>query len=186
MPVDPIRQICAVDLGTGILVATVVGSGIMAERLTDDVALQLLGNTLPTGAILVVLITALGPLSGANGMFKETLLHTSKTIRTGSAQWLAEIVATFGLVFFVLADLKTRPSAIPWIVGLYIAAAYWFTAFTSFANPAVALGRAFTDTFSGIRPLDLPGFVISQLIGAAIAVFLAGWLYRTVGSGRQS
>jgi glycerol uptake facilitator-like aquaporin len=225
MLVEPKKQVTAEALGTGILVATVVGSGIMAERLTDDVALQLLANTLPTGAILVVLITTLGPVSGAHfnpavtfafllrreitvglgtafvlsqcvgailgtwlahGMFAETLLQSSQTVRTGGAQWLAEVVATFGLVFFILAGLRTRPDAIPWIVGLYITAAYWFTASTSFANPAVAVGRAFTDTFSGIRPIDLPGFIASELFGATLAVFLTAWLYRTVGSRPQS
>lgn len=218
-------QIAAEAFGTGLLVCTVVGSGIMAQRLTDDIALQLLANTLPTGAILVVLITVLGPLSGAHfnpavtmafamqrsiaarlalafvaaqiigailgtwlahGMFAEPVLQTSQSVRTGSAQWLAEVVATFGLVFFILAGLKTRPDAIPWIVGLYITAAYWFTASTSFANPAVAIGRAFTDTFSGIRPIDLPGFIVSELVGAALAVFFATWLYRTLGSPTQS
>lgn len=225
MSIDPMRQCAAEALGTGLLVATVVGSGIMAERLTDDVALQLLANTLPTGAILVVLITVLGPLSGAHfnpavtlafrlrgeqpislslafvaaqivgailgtwlahGMFAEPILQASQTVRTGGPQWLAEIVATFGLVFVILAGLKSRPDAIPWLVGLYITAAYWFTASTSYANPAVAIGRAFTDTFSGIRPIDLPGFIASELIGAALAVFFANWLYRTVGSPRQS
>ncbi len=219
------RKIAAEALGTCLLVCTVVGSGIMGQRLTDDVALQLLVNTLPTGAILVVLITALGPMSGAHfnpavtlaflmrreisaglaaafvcaqiaggvlgtwlahGMFAEAILQISQTVRTGGAQWLAEVVATFGLVFFILAGLKTRADAIPWIVGLYITAAYWFTASTSFANPAVAIGRAFTDTFSGIRPIDLPGFVASELAGAALATVFAAWLYRTVGSGSQS
>ena len=225
MPIDPSRQYVAEALGTGLLVTTVVGSGIMAQRLTDDVALQLLANTLPTGAILVVLITVLGPLSGAHfnpavtlafrlrgdlstthalafvvaqvvgavlgtwlahAMFAEPLLQTSATVRTGGAQWLAEIVATFGLVFIILAGLRARAEAIPWLVGLYITAAYWFTASTSFANPAVAIGRAFTDTFSGIRPLDLPGFIVAEFIGATLAVFLANWLYRTVGSRPQS
>ena len=225
MNVDSPRQCAAEFFGTGVLVATVVGSGIMAQRLTDDVALQLLANTLPTGAILVVLITALAPVSGAHlnpavtlafglrreigltlglafvvsqvvgalfgtwlahAMFAEAILQISQTVRTGSPQWLAEVVATFGLVFFILAGLKTRPQAIPWIVGLYITAAYWFTASTSFANPAVAIGRAFTDTFSGIRPIDLPGFVSAELIGAALASAFAGWLYRTIGPGAKS
>ncbi|MEM7718292.1 MAG: MIP/aquaporin family protein [Pseudomonadota bacterium] len=221
MSVDPTRQIIAEGFGTGMLVTTVVGSGIMAQRLTDDVALQLLANTLPTGAILVVLITTLGPVSGAHfnpavtlafrlqnsisnslaisfvaaqvigailgtwvahAMFAETILQASQTVRTGSAQWLAEAVATFGLVFFIFAGLRTRPDTIPWIVGLYITAAYWFTASTSFANPAVAIGRAFTDTFSGIRPFDLPGFIVAELFGASIAALFANWLYQTLGS----
>ena len=211
------RRLTAECLGTALLVATVVGSGIMADQLTDDVALALLGNTIPTGAILVVLITILGPISGAHfnpavtfafvlrreisapqasgyiiaqiigavlgsiiahGMFALDLIQISQTVRTGSAQWLAEVVATFGLVGVILGGLRFRPDAIPMLVGLYITAAYWFTASTSFANPAVAIGRAFSDTFAGIRPVDLPGFVTSELIGAAIAVALFGWLLR--------
>ena len=198
------------------LVATVVGSGIMADRLTDDVALALLGNTLPTGAILVVLITILGPISGAHFNPAVTLvfalrreidarnaaLPTSsrrspaasparcwrtpcsscrssksrQTVRTGAGQWIAEAVAAFGLVFTILAGLRFRPDAIPWLVGLYITAAYWFTASTSFANPAVAIARAFSDTFAGIRPVDLPGFIVAEFVGALIAMALAGWL----------
>ncbi|MEM6384892.1 MAG: MIP/aquaporin family protein [Pseudomonadota bacterium] len=219
------RKLAAEALGTGFLVATVVGSGIMAQRLTEDVALQLLVNTLPTGAILVVLITVLGPVSGAHfnpavtlalrrqekfsasstfayilvqiigailgtwvahAMFGEAIFQVSQTVRTGASQWLAEIVATFGLVFIIIAGLKARAEAVPWLVGLYITAAYWFTASTSFANPAVAIGRAFTDSFSGIRPLDLPGFILAELIGAALALFFANWLYRKVGSDIQS
>ncbi len=211
-----LRKLVAEALGTGLLVATVVGSGIMAARLTDDVALQLLGNTLPTGAILVVLITVLGPVSGAHfnpavtlaflmrkeialnaaggfvlaqiagavlgtlvahGMFAEALFQVSTTVRTGAAQWFAEVVATFGLVFVILGGVVQRPAAVPWLVGLYITAAYWFTASTSFANPAVAIGRAFTNTFSGIRPVDLPGFIGAEIIGAILATLLAGWLF---------
>ncbi len=225
MTPDRTRQIVAEAIGTLILVMTVVGSGIMAERLTEDVALQLLANTLPTGAILVVLITVLGPVSGAHfnpavslaflirrdlaltamlafvlaqimgavlgtwlahAMFAEPILQASQTVRTGGPQWLAEIVATFGLVFFIFAGLRTRPEAIPWIVGLYITAAYWFTASTSFANPAVAIGRAFTDTFSGIRPADLPGFVAAEIAGATLATFFAGWLYHRLGFTTKS
>jgi glycerol uptake facilitator-like aquaporin len=225
METQTARKLAAEAFGTGLLVATVVGSGIMAERLTTDVALQLLANTLPTGAILVVLITVLGPLSGAHFnpavtlaflirrditgglagafvlaqclgavlgtfgahlMFEEALLQASTTVRTGPAQWFSEVVATFGLVFIILAGLRTSPGAIPWLVGLYITAAYWFTASTSFANPAVALGRAFTDTFSGIQPLDLPGFVLAQLAGATLAAVFAGWLYRGVGTVRKT
>jgi len=211
------RRLTAEALGTALLVCTVVGSGIMAETLTDDVALALLGNTLPTGAILVVLITLLGPISGAHfnpavtlafalrreispqqaaaytgaqiaggvigtimahGMFDQSLLQVSQTVRTGGPQWFAEVVATFGLVGTILAGLRFREPAIPWLVGLYITAAYWFTASTSFANPAVAIGRAFTDTFSGIRPMDLPGFILAQGVGSVIAVLLFGWLLR--------
>lgn len=211
------RRLVAEGLGTLLLVCTVVGSGIMAETLTDDTALALLGNTIPTGAILVVLIVVLGPVSGAHfnpvvtlalalqralpageaglfvsaqvlgallgtalahGMFAQDLVQVSLTVRTGSDQWLAEVVATFGLVFVILMGVRMRPEAVAWLVGLYITAAYWFTASTSFANPAVAIGRAFTDTFSGIRPVDLPGFIGAEIVGGLIAVTLAGWLLR--------
>jgi glycerol uptake facilitator-like aquaporin len=213
--VDLPRRLTAEALGTGILVATVVGSGIMADRLTDDVALALLGNTFPTGAILVVLIIILGPLSGAhfnpavtlvfslrreiatsvalaycaaqvaggvagtllaNAMFELPIWQASTTVRSGGAQWLAETVAAFGLVFTILAGLRFRSDAIPWLVGLYITAAYWFTASTSFANPAVAIARAFSDTFAGIRPIDVPGFILAELLGAVLALALASWM----------
>ncbi|MER9836104.1 aquaporin family protein [Mesorhizobium sp. M0145] len=209
------RRLVAEALGTALLVATVVGSGIMADKLTDEVALTLLGNTLPTGAILVVLITIFGPISGAHfnpavtlvlalrreietnaalvyvaaqiaggiagtflahAMFELPILQVSATVRTGSGQWIAELVAAFGLVFTILAGLRSRPDSIPWLVGLYITAAYWFTASTSFANPAVAIARAFSNTFAGIRPADLPGFIGAELLGALLAMALAGWL----------
>ncbi len=215
MAFDLSRRLTAEALGTALLVCTVVGSGIMADQLSDDVAVSLLGNTIPTGAILVVLITLFGPISGAHfnpavtfafllkgdvsldisalyviaqvvggitgalvahGMFDLDIVQVSSTVRTGAAQWFAEAVATFGLVGTILAGLRFRADAIPWLVGLYITAAYWFTASTSFANPAVAIGRAFTDTFAGIRPIDLPGFIIAEMAGAAIAVVLFGWL----------
>ncbi len=188
----------------------------MAAQLTDDVALILLGNTLATGAILVVLITALGPVSGAHfnpavtialalrrkaqvsdvapyvlvqivggivgallahAMFEQEILQASMTVRTGPAQWLSEGVATFGLVFAIFAGVRHAPQAVPWMVGLYISAAYWFTASTSFANPAVAIARSFSDTFTGIRPNDLPGFLLAQIAGALIAAALADWLF---------
>jgi len=212
---DPIRKLAAEALGTGLLVCTVVGSGIMADKLTADTAVALLGNTIPTGAILVVLITILGPISGAHfnpavtvaflsrreiglglagayiaaqlaggvlgtwvahAMFELPVFQTSSTVRTGGAQWFAEVVATFGLVAVILGGIRFRVDAVPWLVGLYITAAYWFTASTSFANPAVALARSLTDTFSGIRPLDMPGFVVAEVVGALIAVGLMGWL----------
>ncbi|TIP56144.1 MAG: aquaporin family protein [Mesorhizobium sp.] len=215
MAADLSRRIVAEALGTAMLVATVVGSGIMADRLTDDVGLSLLGNTLPTGAILVVLITILGPISGAHfnpavtlvfalrreieataaltyvvaqiaggitgtllahAMFELPMLQISQTVRTGNGQWIAELVAAFGLVFTILAGLRFRSDAIPWLVGLYITAAYWFTASTSFANPAVAIARAVSNTFAGIRPIDLPAFIIAELLGALLAMALAGWL----------
>jgi len=216
------RRLTAEALGTALLVATVVGSGIMAESLTRDVALALLGNTLPTGAILVVLITILGPISGAHfnpavtlifalkreltprdallyivaqiaggivgtmmahAMFALPLLDASLKMRTGGAQWLAESVAAFGLVATILAGVRFERSSVPWLVGLYITAAYWFTSSTSFANPAVAIARSMTNTFSGIRPTDLPGFIAAELCGAVAALMLMSWLLRAAGEG---
>jgi len=215
-----VRAIAAEGLGTALLVATVVGSGIMADRLTGDTALALLGNTIPTGAILFVLITVLGPISGAHfnpavtavfalrrqldwpsaaayvvaqvigGVIGSVLAHLmfelpglqlATHVRTGTAQWLSEAVATFGLVAVILGGLQAKPQAIPALVGLYITAAYWFTASTSFANPAVTIARALTDTFSGIRPLDAPAFIIAQFAGALLALTLAGWLFKPSG-----
>jgi len=209
------RRLGAEALGTAMLVATVVGSGIMADRLSEDVAVSLLGNTIPTGAILVVLITILGPISGAHfnpvvtmvfglrremasqaaiayiaaqivggiagsflahSMFELPILEISTTVRTGQGQWLAEIVATFGLVLTILGGLRFRSDAIPWLGGLYITAAYWFTASTSFANPAVAIARALSNTFAGIRPTDVPAFIVAEVIGALLATAVAGWL----------
>ena len=211
------RRLVAEGLGTCLLVTTVIGSGIMADTLTNDTALALLGNTLATGAILVVLITIFGPISGAHFnpavslvfalkhhlprrdlgfyiaaqvtggilgalaahlMFDLQIIETSLKVRTGGSQWFSEWVATFGLVAVILAGLRFDQKAIPWLVGLYITAAYWFTASTSFANPAVALARSLTNTFSGIRPLDLPGFVIAELLGALCALALMSWLLR--------
>ncbi|NRB29753.1 MAG: aquaporin family protein [Rhizobiaceae bacterium] len=203
-------------IGTAFLLATVVGSGIMAEQLAGgNVAVALLGNTIPTGAILVVLITMLGPISGAHFnpavslvfalrgelarhqfgiyvfmqilggivgvwaahmMFDESLLQFSSKIRTGPSQWFAEGVATFGLVFTILATLRAKPDAVAMAVGLYITAAYWFTASTSFANPAVTIARGFSDTFAGIRPADVPAFIIAQLVAAVIALLVCRWL----------
>jgi glycerol uptake facilitator-like aquaporin len=211
------RRLTAEALGTALLVATVVGSGIMAVSLSHDVGIQLLGNTLPTGAILVVLITILGPVSGAHFnpavslvfalkrdmssrdaalyalvqaaggvlgaivahlMFSLPLIAFSDKARTGGAQWFAEWVATFGLVATILAGIRFERSAVPWLVGLYITAAYWFTSSTSFANPAVVIARALTNTFSGIRPIDAPGFIAAQLLGAVSALALMNWLLR--------
>lgn len=215
MPVDISRRVAAEVLGTGLLVATVVGSGIMAERLTKDVALALLGNTLPTGAILFVLIALLGPVSGAHFnpavtlvmalqralpwgaaglyvgaqlaggiigtliahlMFEVPALTTGDQVRTGAAQWLSEGVATFGLLLTILMGIRHRRRDIPALVASYIVAAYWFTASTSFANPAVAIARALTDTFSGIRPIDVPAFIAAQLGGAILALAVCRWL----------
>ncbi|NKJ39194.1 MULTISPECIES: MIP/aquaporin family protein [Rhizobium] len=222
---DLTRRLVAETLGTAMLVATVVGSGIMATSLTQDVGLALLGNTLATGAILVVLITVLGPISGAHFnpavslvfamsrvlpkrdfggyvlaqiaggvvgtlaahlMFDLPLIELSSRVRTGGAQWFSEGVATFGLVATILAGIKFEQKAVPWLVGLYITAAYWFTASTSFANPAVALARSLTNTFSGIRPVDLPGFWVAEIAGAVAALILFTWLLQPRASSTVS
>jgi glycerol uptake facilitator-like aquaporin len=214
------RRLVTEALGTALLAATVVGSGIMAESLTKDVALALLGNTLPTGAILVVLIAILGPISGAHfnpavtavfalkreltpreallyiaaqvaggiigtmtahAMFALPLWEASLKIRTGGAQWLAEGVAAFGLVVTILAGIRFERASVPWLVGLYITAAYWFTSSTSFANPAVAIARSMTNTFAGIRPADLPGFIAAEFCGALAALMLVSWLLGAAG-----
>lgn len=219
------RRLVAEGLGTAMLVATVVGSGIMATSLTQDIGLALLGNTLATGAILVVLITTLGPISGAHFnpavslifaisrtlprsdltayvlaqivggvigtiaahlMFGLPLIELSSKVRTGGAQWFSEGIATFGLLAVILAGIKFERKAVPWLVGLYITAAYWFTASTSFANPAVALARSLTGTFSGIRPIDLPGFWIAEIAGAVVALILFTWLLRSPASSTVS
>lgn len=213
------QRIAAEAMGTAILVATVVGSGIMAETLAGgNVAVALLANTIATGAILYVLITALGPVSGAHfnpavsavfafrreiswsvalafslaqitggiggtvlahAMFEQPLLQFSAHTRTGPAQWLSEAVATFALVLTILGTLRARPDAVPVSVALVIVAAYWFTASTSFANPAVTIARALSDTFAGIAPSDAPAFIAAQLVGAALAAAVAvgmfGW-----------
>ncbi len=210
------RRLFAEWLGTAFLLATVVGSGIMGERLAGgNVAIALLGNTLATGAILAVLILIFGPVSGAHFnpavtlsftlqgslprreaalymllqvfgglvgvlaahlMFEETLLQVSLKARSGPAQWFAEFVATFGLVATILGCLRYRPSAVPYAVGLFISAGYWFTASTSFANPAVTVARAWTDTFSGIRPADAPAFIVAQFVGAIVVTLVFRWL----------
>ena len=211
------RRLFAEWFGTMMLVATVVGSGIMAEQLAGgNVAIALLGNTIATGAILVVLITVLGPLSGAHFnpavsfafalrreitpqiaalyaiwqiigglcgtvlahlMFEQTVWQTSAHMRSGMAQYGSEFVATFGLLAVIFGGICYRQTAVPWLVGLYITAAYWFTASTSFANPAVTIARSFTDSFSGIFPGDMPFFIIAQLLAAAAASLVCGWLF---------
>lgn len=211
------KRLVAEFVGTAFLLATVVGSGIMAEQLAGgNVAIALLGNTIPTGAILVVLITFFGPVSGAHFnpavttvfalrqeisvsqsasyiaaqilggitgvlaahmMFDLELLQFSQTARTGLPQWFAESVATFGLILTILGTLKVKPDAVPLGVGLYITAAYWFTASTSFANPAVTIARSLTDTFSGIEPAHVAGFVAAQLVGAVIAWTYCRWQF---------
>mgnify|MGYP003634981920 FL=1 len=210
------RRLMAEWLGTFSLLATVVGSGIMAERLAGgNVAVALLGNTIPTGAILVVVITVFGPISGAHFnpavtlcfalrreitrrdaalyvavqifggvagvlaahlMFDRTILDASTTARNGLGQWTGEFVATFGLIGTILACLRARPEAVPMAVGLYITAAYWFTSSTSFANPAVTIARGFSNTFAGIAPGDVAGFVAVQLIAAVLATSFFRWL----------
>ena len=212
------RRLCAEALGTAFLLAVVVGSGIMGERLADgNVALALLGNTLATGAILVVLILIFGPISGAHfnpavtlsfviqrelapgeaaayvgaqvvgGMIGVAAAHimfevpfaAATTARAGPSQWVAEVVATFGLVATILGCVRFRPEATAYAVGLFISAGYWFTSSTSFANPAVTFGRCFTDTFSGIRPVDAPAFMIAQVVGAVAATLAFTWLLST-------
>lgn len=218
MTPDPLpRRLFAEGLGTAFLLATVIGSGIMAERLAGgNVAIALLGNTLPTGAILAVLILIFGPVSGAHfnpvvsiafalrrvlparelapyvvaqiagglagaivahAMFELPLLQISAHARTGPAQWLAESVATFGLLLTIFGCLARAPGAVAYAVGLYITAAYWFTASTSFANPAVTIARAFSDTFVGIAPAGVPGFIVAQLIGMGLSLAAAARLW---------
>ena len=210
-----IRKLLGEWLGTFSLLATVVGSGIMSERLADgNVAIALLGNTIPTGAILIVLILCFGPVSGAHInpavtltfairkeiapkdaglyvlaqilggiagvlvahiMFDNPLFDPSSTIRTGTGQWVGEFVATFGLIGTILCCLKFRPETVPYAVGLYITAAYWFTSSTSFANPAVTIARGFTNTFAGINPGNVAVFVAVQLVAAVLATIFFGW-----------
>ena len=210
------RKLFAEWLGTLFLLAVVVGSGIMAERLAGgNVAIALLGNTIATGAILVVLILIFGPISGAHFnpavtlafvirkeispresvlyvlvqilggiagviiahiMFDNPLIDPSTTSRTGIGQWVGEFVATFGLVATILGCLKSRPDAIPFAVGLYITAGYWFTSSTSFANPAVTIARGLSDTFAGIDPTHISAFILVQLMAAIVATFTFRWL----------
>ncbi len=223
---DLSRRLAAEAIGTAGLLAVVVGSGIMGESLAGgNVAIALLGNTIATGAILVVLILAFGPLSGAHfnpavtlaflmrreitpgvallyvfaqivggligalaahAMFELPLIQISETARSGPAQWFAEWVATFGLVATILATVRFRPEAVAYAVGLFITAGYWFTASTSFANPAVTIARSFTDTFSGIAPGHAPAFILAQLAGAASATLVFAWLLRPVPDPGQA
>ena len=208
------RRLIAEAVGTAFLLAAVVGSGIMADRLfAGDQGLALLANSLATGAALVALIHTFGPVSGAHfnpvvtlaargdlprwsiawyiaaqlagamlgvwmahAMFGERLFMLSHHGRSGAAQWFSEFIATFGLLAVITGCSRRRSEAVPFAVAAYIVAAYWFTASTSFANPAVTIARAFTDTFSGIRPGDVPGFVVAQLLGGLSAVSLLRWL----------
>jgi len=217
-PFPPARRLVAEALGTAMLLAVVVGSGIMGERLAGgNDAIALLGNTLATGAGLVVLITIFGPISGAHfnpavtlvfalrreisvrlalgyvvaqvagavlgvfaahAMFAEPILQVSTKLRDGPAQAWSEAVATFGLLATILGTLRFRPDVTPVAVGLYITAAYWFTASTSFANPAVTLARSLSDTFAGIAPGSVPAFIAAQLVSAVGATVFMGWLLR--------
>ena len=210
------RRVTAEALGTMLLLAMVVGSGIMGDRLAaGNTAVALLANTLATGTGLAVLILIFGPISGAHFnpavtlslawerslpwrevpayvvaqiagafagvaaadfMFNLPLFFASTHIRTGASQWFSEFVATFGLMAIILGCVRQRPAAVPWAVGAYITAAYWFTASTSFANPAVTLGRSATNTFAGIRPDNAPAFIAAQLLGAIAATVLFRWL----------
>jgi len=221
--VADLRRACAAEaLGTCLLAAGIVGSGIMAERLTHDIALALLCNTAATASLLVVLILSLAPVSGAHfnpavtlsfllrrecdirtgalymvaqfaggiagtwlahAMFALPVIAAGTAIRTGAAIWLSEFVASFGLLLTIFATRGER--IVAFAVGLYIAAAYWFTASTSFANPAIAVARALTPTFSGIRPLDLPGFVIAEILGALAATLVSAWLFGMQGKAAR-
>lgn len=211
------RRLFAEGLGTTLLLATVVGSGIMGANLSGgNVAIALLGNTIPTGAMLVVLITILGPVSGAHFnpvvsiafafrreltlldtiayiavqfigallgvyaahfMFDLDIIQSSTHIRTGSGQWFSEVIATFGLLLTIFGCLANNQASVPFSVGLYITAAYWFSSSTSFANPAVTFARSMTDTFSGIAPADVFGFMVAQIIGMAIAIVVSNWVF---------
>ncbi len=227
MAVYSLRQRLGAEfLGTAFLLATVIGSGIMGERLAGgNVAIALLGNTIPTGAILFVLITMLGPISGAHFnpavtavfaarkelspshaagyvvvqmlgamvgvfaahlMFEENVLQISTKLRAGPSQWFSEWVAAFGLVLTILLTLKASRAAVAASVGLYMTAAYWFTASTSFANPAVTIARSASNTFAGIRPADVAPFVVAQLLGAAAAVLICQWMLAQSTSSRPA
>ena len=215
-----LQRVVAEGVGTALLLAAVVGSGIMGERLAGgNVGLALLANTVATGAALVALILTFGPISGAHFnpavtladatqgglawsevpfylaaqiagafagvaaahvMFEAPLFFASRHVRSGWAQMFSEFVATFGLLAVTWGCARLRSAAVPFAVGAYITAAYWFTASTSFANPAVTLARSATDTFSGIRPTDAPGFIVAQLVGAACATLLFRWLVPTL------
>jgi glycerol uptake facilitator-like aquaporin len=218
MKPDRARLFASEALGTAFLLTAVVGSGIMAEKLAGgNAALALLCNTLPTGAILTVLILTFGPLSGAHFnpavslafalraelpwpaaaiyiaaqiiggivgvwaahlMFELPVWQVALRAREGAGQWLAEFVATFGLLLTIFGCLSRTPAGVPYAVGLYITSAYWFTASTSFANPAVTIARSLSNTFAGIAPSGAPAFMLAQLVGAFAAVLLARWLWR--------
>ncbi len=221
-----VRRAVAEAIGTAFLLAAVVGSGIMGDRLAGgNIAIALLANTIATGAALVALILTFGPISGAHFnpavtladasqgglawrevpvyvaaqiigafagvaaahlMFTEPVFSASRHVRSGNAQLFSEFVATFGLLSVIWGCARLRSSAVPFAVGAYITAAYWFTASTSFANPAVTLARAASDTFAGIRPADAPGFIVAQLAGAMAATVLFRWLVPTLAKDASS
>jgi glycerol uptake facilitator-like aquaporin len=215
--IDIRRRLVAEGIGTALLVAVVVGSGIMGDQLADgNDAVALLGNTLATGAALVVLILIFGPISGAHFnpvvslsfalqgelrwtdlfaylpvqvaggiggtllahvMFDQPLIQASLHVRTGIGIWVGEIIASFALLATIIGCLRSKPDAVPYAVGLVITAGYWFTSSTSFANPAVTVARSLTATFSGIRPLDAPAFILAQILGALAATIVMAWLW---------
>jgi glycerol uptake facilitator-like aquaporin len=224
-PYDLTRRLAAELLGTALLLAIVIGSGVMGESLSQgNDAIALLGNTLSTGAGLVVLITIFGPLSGAHfnpavtlvfalrreirwsvaaayvvvqvigavlgvwiahAMFGEPILDVSQKLRDGPAQAFSEAVATFGLIATILGSIRFRPDATPMMVGLYITSAYWFTASTSFANPAVTVARSMSDTFAGIAPVSAPWFIAAQIVGAVAGALVFSWLLKIAPSGQR-
>jgi glycerol uptake facilitator-like aquaporin len=226
MQFDLTRRLAAEALGTFFLVMAVVGSGIMAEKLASgNEAIALLCNTLPTGAVLFVIITIFVSVSGAHFnpavtlvmllrheikvgpavayvaaqivggclgaiaahlMFGLDPVQLGSTVRTGVGQWIGEVIATFGLIATILGCLRFRPDALALAVGLYITSAYWFTSSTSFANPAVTIARALSNTFSGIAPGDAPGFIVAELLGALAAAYVLGWLFAKPAAAEQS
>jgi glycerol uptake facilitator-like aquaporin len=228
LPAPPVlaKRLVAEGVSSALLLATVVGSGIMGERLAGgNIAVALLANSLATGAGLIALILTFGPISGAHMnaavtlamaarrellwrdvvpyilvqilggilgvwathfIFEVPVFMTSQHIRTGLPQWVSEGIATFGLLAVIFGVAKTRPTAVPFAVGGYITAAYWFTSSTSFANPVVTIARALSNTFAGIRPADAPGFIVSQLVGAALATALFAWLVPSSGESTHS
>jgi len=226
MTVSFARRLAAEGLGTAFLLAAVVGSGIMAERLSSgNVAIALLANTMATGAALVVLIAIFGPICGAHfnpavtlyfglrreisfgaatayvvvqlasgilgvfaahAMFGAAILEVSHKLRDGPAQALSEFIATFGLMATIAGAIRYRPSLTPFLVGLYISAAYWFTASTSFANPAVTIARSLSDSFAGIAPRSAPAFIAAQFVGAIAAYLVFGWLFEAPKTSAES
>lgn len=210
------QKLCAEAIGTALLLIGVVGSGIMAQTLTDDIAVALLANAIATGCTLYFIITIFGPISGAHFnpvvtlafafkgeypwpltaayipvqilggiagvwlchvMFDQNIIQFSTTPRTGMNQWTSEIFATFGLLLVIFGGLRSRPDTVPTLVAIYITGAYWFTSSTSFANPAVTIARALSDTFAGINPAHVLGFILAQLVGLVVALVVLPRLF---------